>query len=86
MSFEIPIERSSWIALHARLAHTNPIFVHVGGQPVASRRSGLVPEGRRSVLVAEVTAPGWLATPRNAPTNMPVPATGRFSRNGRRTD
>jgi hypothetical protein len=41
VSFEIPIERSSWIALRILgSAHTNPIFVHVGGRPIrASWRS-----------------------------------------------
>src|SRR5262249_43553738 len=42
LTFDVPIDRSSWIA--ARIlpsAHTNPIFVMVGGRPVrASRRSG----------------------------------------------
>ena len=39
--FDIPIERSSWIA--ARIlpsSHTNPVFAIVAGQPIrASRRS-----------------------------------------------
>ena len=41
MSFDVPIERSSWIALRILpSSHTNPIFVSVAGQPVrASRRS-----------------------------------------------
>jgi hypothetical protein len=39
--FEIPIERSSWVALRITgSAHTNPIVVTVAGRPVrASRRS-----------------------------------------------
>ena len=41
LDFGIPIDRSSWIA--ARIlpaAHTNPVFVTVGGKPIrASRRS-----------------------------------------------
>lgn len=41
LSFEVPVERSSWVA--ARIlpsSHTNPVFVLVGDQPVrASRRS-----------------------------------------------
>jgi hypothetical protein len=41
LTFDVPIERSSWIA--ARIlpaAHTNPIFAIVGSQPIrASRRS-----------------------------------------------
>jgi hypothetical protein len=38
---EVPIERSSWVALRIRgCAHTNPFFVIVAGRPVrASRRS-----------------------------------------------
>ncbi|MEP7271374.1 MAG: CehA/McbA family metallohydrolase [Acidobacteriota bacterium] len=41
VEFDVSIERSSWIALHILpSAHTNPIFVTVGGKPVrASRRS-----------------------------------------------
>jgi hypothetical protein len=41
MTFEVPLERSSWIA--ARIlpsSHTNPVFALVGGQPIrASRQS-----------------------------------------------
>ena len=41
LRFDVPIERSSWIA--ARIlpaAHTNPVFAIVGGKPIrASRRS-----------------------------------------------
>jgi hypothetical protein len=41
LTFDVPIERSSWIA--ARIlpsSHTNPVFAIVGGKPVrASRRS-----------------------------------------------
>jgi hypothetical protein len=41
LKFEVPVERSSWIA--ARIlpaAHTNPVFAIVGGKPIrASRRS-----------------------------------------------
>ncbi|MGH9843813.1 MAG: CehA/McbA family metallohydrolase, partial [Blastocatellia bacterium] len=41
LSFDIPIERSSWIALRILpSSHTNPIFVTVAGHPVrASRKS-----------------------------------------------
>ena len=41
LTFEIPIERSSWIALRILgSAHTNPIFIRVAGRPIrASRRS-----------------------------------------------
>jgi hypothetical protein len=41
VSFDIPIERSSWVALRILpSSHTNPIFVIVGGSPIrASRRS-----------------------------------------------
>jgi hypothetical protein len=41
VSLEVPIEHSSWVALRLYPnAHTNPVFVTVGGQPIrASRRS-----------------------------------------------
>jgi hypothetical protein len=41
VSFEVPIERSSWVALRVLpSSHTNPIFVLVDGKPIrASRRS-----------------------------------------------
>jgi hypothetical protein len=41
LSFEVPIETSSWVALRIfPSSHTNPVFVIVGGKPVrASRRS-----------------------------------------------
>ena len=41
VSFEVPIERSSWVALRILpSSHTNPIWVLVDGQPVrASKRS-----------------------------------------------
>jgi len=41
VSFEVPIERSSWVALRILpSSHTNPIFVVVGGKPIrASRQS-----------------------------------------------
>jgi hypothetical protein len=41
LSFEVPVKESSWIALRILpSAHTNPIFVVVGGKPIrASRRS-----------------------------------------------
>jgi hypothetical protein len=41
LSFEVPIERSSWIAVRVLASsHTNPIFVIVAGKPIrASRRS-----------------------------------------------
>jgi hypothetical protein len=41
VSFEVPIEKSSWVALRTfPSAHTNPIFVLVDGQPIrASKRS-----------------------------------------------
>jgi hypothetical protein len=39
--FDVAIEKSSWVAVRILpSAHTNPIFVLVGGKPVrASRRS-----------------------------------------------
>jgi hypothetical protein len=41
VSFDLPLERSSWVALRIRAAsHTNPVFVLVDGKPIrASRRS-----------------------------------------------
>jgi hypothetical protein len=41
VTFEVPIERSSWVALRTfPSAHTNPIFVLVGDKPIrASKRS-----------------------------------------------
>jgi hypothetical protein len=41
VSFDVPLEKSSWIALRVLpSSHTNPIFVLVGGKPIrASRRS-----------------------------------------------
>jgi hypothetical protein len=41
VTFEVPIERSSWVALRVLpSSHTNPIFVLVDGKPVrASKRS-----------------------------------------------
>jgi hypothetical protein len=43
LSLEVPIERSSWVALrHFPQMHTNPVNVLVGGKPVrASRQSAL---------------------------------------------
>jgi len=41
LEFEVPVDRSSWIATRILpSAHTNPVFVEVGGKPIrASRRS-----------------------------------------------
>lgn len=41
LQFDVPIERSSWVALRILpSSHTNPVWVTVGGRPVrASRRS-----------------------------------------------
>jgi len=43
IEFQIPIERSSWVALrHFPQMHTNPVNVLVGGKPIrASRQSAL---------------------------------------------
>jgi hypothetical protein len=39
LSFEVPLERSSWVAVRTfPFAHTNPIFVLVGGQPIRASR------------------------------------------------
>ena len=40
VSFEVPIEQSSWVALRILpSSHTNPIFVTVDGKPIRSRKS-----------------------------------------------
>lgn len=41
LAFEVPIERSSWVALRILpSSHTNPVFIEVDGKPIrASRRS-----------------------------------------------
>ena len=41
LTFDVTVERSSWIAVRVLpSAHTNPVFVMVGGKPVrASKRS-----------------------------------------------
>jgi hypothetical protein len=41
LTFDLPIQRSSWIAARVLASsHTNPVFVLVGGKPIrASRRS-----------------------------------------------
>ena len=41
LTFDVAVERSSWIAVRVLpSAHTNPVFVMVGGKPVrASKRS-----------------------------------------------
>jgi hypothetical protein len=41
LSFEVPLERSSWVALRIYpSSHTNPVFVLVGDKPIrASKRS-----------------------------------------------
>ncbi len=43
ISFEVPVERSSWVALrHFPQLHTNPVNVLVGGRPIrTSRKSAL---------------------------------------------
>lgn len=43
VSFEVPIQHSSWVALRIYpSAHTNPVYVLVGGKPIrASRQSAL---------------------------------------------
>ena len=43
LEFEVPIERSSWVALrHFPQMHTNPVTVRVAGEPIrASRESAL---------------------------------------------
>ncbi|MEQ1859973.1 MAG: CehA/McbA family metallohydrolase [Chthoniobacteraceae bacterium] len=40
MSFDVPIERSAWVALRIRASsHTNPIFVIVGEKPIRVKQS-----------------------------------------------
>jgi len=40
VSFEVPIERSAWVALRIRASsHTNPIFVLVGDKPIRVKES-----------------------------------------------
>ena len=40
LTFEVPIERSSWVALRILpSSHTNPIFIEVAQQPIRVRRS-----------------------------------------------
>lgn len=41
LSFEVPIEKSSWVALRVHpSSHTNPVFILVGGKPIrADQRS-----------------------------------------------
>ncbi len=39
LSFDVPMERSGWVALRAFPgAHTNPFFVTVGGKPIRAER------------------------------------------------
>jgi len=40
ISFDVPIDRSSWVALRILpSSHTNPIFVSVDGKPIRARKS-----------------------------------------------
>ena len=40
VSFDVPVERSSWVALRIYpSSHTNPIFVLVGGKPVRTSKA-----------------------------------------------
>lgn len=40
LAFDVPVERSSWMAVRILpSAHSNPVFVLVGGKPVRERRS-----------------------------------------------
>ena len=41
VTFDVPIEQSSWVALRIYpSSHTNPVFIHVGGKPIrASKKS-----------------------------------------------
>jgi hypothetical protein len=40
VSFEVPVERSSWVALRIfPSSHSNPVFVLVDGKPIRDRKS-----------------------------------------------
>jgi len=40
VEFSYPVNRSSWVALRIfASAHTNPVFIHVKGQPIRERKS-----------------------------------------------
>ena len=42
VSFEIPIERSSWVAMRILpSSHTNPIFVIVGNKPIRPSKASI---------------------------------------------
>ena len=64
LSFDVPIERSSWVALRQYpQMHTNPVNVLVGGKPIrASRKSALWCIGTIEQLWRE----------RGDPTKMPI--------------
>ena len=57
VEFDVPLDKSSWVALRIYpSSHTNPVFVVVGDKPIrgALEEVGrVVPQGGRSVLVAE---------------------------------
>jgi hypothetical protein len=63
LAFDVPIQRSSWIALRILgSAHTNPIFVLVGERPIrASKKSGVstvsINAGRKSRLASSPERP-----------------------------
>jgi len=40
LTFDVPVERSSWVALRILpSSHTNPIFITVGGEPIRTSRT-----------------------------------------------
>jgi hypothetical protein len=42
LSFDVPIERSSWVAMRILpSSHTNPVFVVVGGKPIRASRASV---------------------------------------------
>ena len=49
LTFEVPLERSSWVALrHFPQLHTNPVIVLVGGKPIRASRKA--PSGALALL------------------------------------
>ena len=78
LTFEVPIERSSWVAVRILpSSHTNPIWVLVGGKPVrASRRSAewclkgvdqCWSQKERFIAAAEREGPGPTTSTRGRP-------------------
>ena len=82
VSFDVPIEKSSWVALRVYpSSHTNPVFVSVGGKPIrASRKSAeWCLKSGRPVLVEKGAGDPRQRKGRGAkrPTKSPARRTGR---------